>query len=252
MTSINIVLILGSAPDAERAAQWPKSANWQIVAINNAWQIRKDWDYVVFPEDFPGDRRPVKRLPEQRIIEADKFVPANNKFGGIVYAGGTMAFTAGYWVLASLKPDVLAYVGCDMIYSSAKTHFYGEGTADPLRTDVTLTSLEAKSARLMAIAAANGCVCVNLSEKPESRLVFPRASHLTLDAIRPLHRTYNENLETVVQAEKSLGYFVEDGRYWDCSSKFNADALAEIDKLWLAAVHDFDTHEPASKEVTLD
>ncbi len=251
MAPNKIVLILGSAPDAEGAVQWSKSANWQIVAINNAWQIRKDWDYVVFPEDFPDDRRPPDCLPEQQKIEADEFVPANNKFGGIVYAGGTMAFTAGYWVIAALKPDVLAYFGCDMIYSNAKTHFYGEGTADPLRADVTITSLEAKSARLMAIAAANGCACVNLSEQPESRLIFPRASLLQLDALHPAEKMHSKNLEIAMQAEKKLGYFVKNGKYWECSSKFSADALAEIDELWLAAVDDLDNLKLTPEDVTL-
>ena len=64
-----------------------------------------------------------------------------------------MVFIAGYWAFGTLKPDVIAYLGCDMIYSDkiSDNHFYGQGVADPLRDDITLQSLEAKSARLMTI-----------------------------------------------------------------------------------------------------
>ena len=61
------ILILGSAPDAIRAAHWQKSPNWQIVAINNAWKIRKDWDYLVHAGDFPTERMPVQISPNQEI-----------------------------------------------------------------------------------------------------------------------------------------------------------------------------------------
>ncbi len=60
-----------------------------------------------------------------------------------------------------------------MHYPPGQTHFYGTGSADPLRPDITLQSLEAKSARLMILAAMEGCAMVNLSTGP-SRLVFPR------------------------------------------------------------------------------
>ncbi len=59
--------------------------------------------------------------------------------------------------------------------ATGPTHFYGQGTPDPLRRDITLRSLEAKSARLMVLAARQGCAMVNLSTGP-SRLVFPRAN----------------------------------------------------------------------------
>jgi len=71
-----------------------------------------------------------------------------------------MAFTAGYWALHALRPEVMGFIGCDMVYpKTGATHFYGTGTADPLRDDVTLQDLGAKSARLMVMAAAQGCAC---------------------------------------------------------------------------------------------
>jgi hypothetical protein len=98
----------------------------------------------------------------------------------------TMAFTAGYWALGALQPDIIAYVGCDMVYSTENgktSHFYGSGSADPLRNDMTLQSLEAKSNRLMALANKENCAVLNMSTLPESRLTFPSAKKFRLAAI---------------------------------------------------------------------
>ena len=139
----------------------------RIVAINNAWRVRPDWDDHIHPSDFPEDRRPPAIGPSQRIRTHLDYVPAVNAHGGFVFCGGTMAFTAGYWALEALRPRVLAFLGCDMVYAaSGASHFYGRGTPDPLREDPTLQSLEAKSARLMMIAASMGCAVVNLSVAP--------------------------------------------------------------------------------------
>lgn len=240
------VLILGSGPDVIRARAWPRAPFTHIVAINNAWQVRECWDYLIHPEDFPADRAPPSHDRErQTIITADIYVPVQNAFGGFVYAGGTMAFTAGYWALGEIKPDVIAFLGCDMNYSGAKTHFYGKGEADPLRQDVTLQCLEAKSARLMIMAAMEDCLCLNLSEQNVSKLIYPRASPdqiASLGARGQAQRigalTAGFDLESVSKAERreaDLGYFVPSGRYWEEESKFDASALREIDELWLAA-----------------
>jgi hypothetical protein len=240
------VLILGSGPDVIRARAWPRAPFTHIVAINNAWQVRECWDYLIHPEDFPAERGPASHDPErQAVITADIYVPVQNAFGGFVYAGGTMAFTAGYWALGELKPDVIAFLGCDMNYEGQKTHFYGKGEPDPLRQDVTLQSLEAKSARLMALAAAEGCLCLNLSEQPVSRLVFPRASPQDIGALtRRLHAQRLAqmqgafDLEALGEAERreaDLGYYVASGRYWEQAERFDAAALRDVDDLWLAA-----------------
>ena len=78
--------------------------------------MREDWDWLIHPEDFPENRRPKLLRQGQRIVGAKDYVPVQNEFGGFVYAGGTMAFTAGYWALGALKPRVIAMIGCDMIY----------------------------------------------------------------------------------------------------------------------------------------
>ncbi|MEO0914103.1 MAG: hypothetical protein AAFY59_14125 [Pseudomonadota bacterium] len=235
--AVETVLILGSGPSVTAAAGWPKARFDAVVAINNAWRVREDWDYLIYPEDFPEDRRPAALREGQHVVTAAQFVPQQNRFGGFVYAGGTMAFTAAYWALGALQPRVLAFVGCDMVYpASGPTHFYGAGTADPLRQDVTLQSLEAKAARLEVLAAERGCVCVNLSGE-ESRLVFRRGD---LDALRPAGLGYPRisaaSVALARQRECLLGYRVPSGRYWEETERFDAGELAYLDDLWITSL----------------
>jgi hypothetical protein len=149
-----------------------------------------------------------------------------------VYGGGTMAFTAGYWALQALRPSVLAYLGCDMTYDQAHTHFYGTGTADPLRDDVTLRSLKAKSARLQALAHRQGCACVNLSLEP-SRLVFGRGRP---DALSHRPHLNQAAIDHALRLEKDAGYMVASGKYWKEESRFDTDVIDEIDAAWLATL----------------
>jgi hypothetical protein len=229
-----IVLILGSGPAAVAVKGWNRSGFDQIVAINNAWRLRPDWDVSIHPEDFPPEHRPPGLLTGQRRVEARDYVPVQNAYGGFVYAGGTMAFTAGYWALGALKPRVLAFFGCDMVYAATgRTHFYGTGTADPLRADITLQSLEAKAARLQLLAAEQGCACVNLSSQ-QSRLVFPRVERDMLGLAVPV-LPEPESVAAARAREAELGYMVPSGRYWEVEDRFDAAVLADVDALWLAA-----------------
>lgn len=242
------VLIVGSAPDALKVLSWDTSCFAHRVVINNAWQACPSWDHLIYPEDFPSERHPsADQVEGKKCITADDFVPVQNRYGGFVFAGGTMAFTAGYWALGALKPDVMAYVGCDMVYASGPeqaTHFYGQGAADPLRKDVTLQSLEAKSIRLMALAQQQGCVVVNLSDQPASRLRMPRTNlnqlnHLNADGHRDLMNQLSLDgggIEAALSAEAQLGYMVPSGRYWEVASTFDEKKLSAIDDLWLRAV----------------
>jgi len=226
-----VILILGSGPNAPQAAAWDKGLFDQIIVINNAWQVRPDWDALVFPEDFAKDRLPADLGKTQRLIEADAFVPAQNSYGGFVHAGATMAFTTAYWALSALRPGVMAFMGCDMVYpKTGETHFYGTGTADPLRDDVSLRDLSAKSARLAAIAAIQGCACVNLSTDP-SQLMFARAKPEDLRNVGPLD-VAQPAVDALRAREAALGYLTPDGRY-DVSGKgMNIDALDALDVAW--------------------
>ena len=230
---MGVVIILGSGPRALKSIEWRRHPSHNIVAINNAWRVRPDWDYLIHPEDFPIDRRPRVFKTDQKIVGAKEYVPLQNQFGGFVYAGGTMAFTAAYWALAALKPRVIAMIGCDMVYpSTGPTHFYGTGTADPLRQDITLRSLEAKSARLLALAAQSNCAMVNLSDAPNSRLIYPRATYNNLTSVQPM-KLQSSLIERALNAEASANYMVPDGRYWKVAHLFDHKVIDQIDQLWL-------------------
>ena len=231
------IIIMGSGPGVLRAQGWRKAPGQVLVAINNAWRVRSDWDYLIHPEDFPTDRHPGGTGPGQAIITADDYVPVQNTYGGFVYAGGTMAFTAAYWALGALAPRTIAMIGCDMVYpATGRTHFYGKGEADPLRDDITLRSLEAKSARLMVLAAAQGCAMVNLSDAAESRLVYPRHVRGDLPQVTP--QAYDPALRVAaLLAEETAGYTVPSGRYWQELPRFDPSVIDTIDANWLTAAH---------------
>jgi hypothetical protein len=233
---MSVVLMLGSAPMAVQAADWPRDGFDTILAINNAWRVRPDWDLMIYPWDFPEDRRPVPGPGQTIVTEAD-FVPAQNALGGFVYAGATMAYTAAYWALYALRPKVIAVYGCDMHYpTTGPTHFYGAGTPDPLRADITLRSLEAKSVRLMVMAAAQGCAMVNLSDGP-SRLLFPRETREAAHAVSPL-RFDPVRVAAAMNREAELGYFAPSGRYWEDLSRYDVGEIDALDALWLAVAQD--------------
>ncbi|CUK12938.1 hypothetical protein RUE5091_03592 [Ruegeria denitrificans] len=225
----NRVLILGSALGALAARDWARDPFTHIVAINNAWRIRPDWDVLIHPEDFPEKNLPTELATHQRIVTAQIYVPVQNSFGGFVYAGGTMAFTAGYWALAALQPTVLAFFGCDMIYpKTGKTHFYGTGQADPLRADITLRSLEAKSARLALFGAAQRCRVARLS-KGESRLLFPSVG---VNDLANLDLPETGAMKDILLMEDELGYHVPSGRYWEGADRFDPSKIDDLDRRW--------------------
>lgn len=238
MENSPIVLILGSGPNVIQSVDWPATWFDRIVVMNNAWRVRPDWDALVYPEDFPTDRMPPDVTASQQLVDAEAFVPAQNGFGGFVYAGGTMAYTTAYWALSALRPKVIAFMGCDMVYpETGDTHFYGTGTADPLRDDITLRDLGAKSARLALVAAEQGCACVNLSQDP-SALLFPRARP---DQLR--NRRFSLDLDraryTALRArEEALGYHTPTGRYWEVADQFDPTAIAALDQGWRALFTD--------------
>ena len=234
---IKKILIIGSAPDSVNATKWKNLTFDNIVVINNAWKIRRDWTNCIYPEDFPIEKRP-KASKTQTLHSSEEYVEAQNHFGGFVYGGGTMAFTAGYWALYKLKPQIICYTGCDMVYKGQKTHFYGKGNADPLRKDKTLSNLLAKSARLEAIAFLNKCKILNLSNISESKLTFLKLKVNDLDNTYKIssNKFKKEKINLALQKEKKTGYFVPDGKYWKKMDKFDQREIKEIDNLWLSSI----------------
>ncbi|WP_417268869.1 hypothetical protein [Celeribacter sp.] len=229
------VLILGSGPAAPDAARWDLSNFDAVVAINNAWRAMPDWTHHIHPDDFPPELRPEVVKAGQQVVTSAQYVPAQNAYGGFVYAGGTMAFTAAYWALHALRPRVMCFFGCDMVYpASSQTHFYGTGAADPLRDDPTLKSLPAKARRLQYFAAAQGCAVINLSEA-ESVLPYPRHDVRGLsDAIAPLPFDATQ-VKAARDLETQAGYYVPSGMYWTELARFSQNTLDAIDAMWLRA-----------------
>ena len=225
------VLILGSAPNVVAVNDIDLSSYDEIIVINNAWQVLESWTEHIFPYDFPRENKPAHYSKSQRPIDEKLFVQRQNEFGGFIYAGGTMAFTALYWALGEHMPSEIHILGCDMVYPDAgETHFYGAGTPDPLREDFTLRDLYAKSARFMCIAARNGCSTYNLSEQP-SKLCFPRLSGNIDD--NPCHLLINNaSVQSILDQENSLGYFISSGRYWEADVKIDLQALDKVDQQW--------------------
>jgi len=223
------VLIIGSGPNAVKAAEL-ETAFDAIVVINNAWRIRSDWTHLIFPYDFPEERWPQEIQSSQTVITEKEFVPIQNQYGGFIYAGATMAFTAGYWVLGALKPSHISFIGCDMHYpKTGKTHFYGKGTADPLREDISLMSLKAKSNRFLSLAYEQDCLVGNLSDGP-SKLTFPRVSSASLWPEIPCRRA--DLISQALKQEKDLGYFDRSGRYWENLDKYDCKEIKKIDNIW--------------------
>ena len=229
------ILIIGSGPNATEVNNWDLSAYDRIVVINNAWRVTKCWNDLIYPYDFPKDRLPIKLVTGQRLIDETHFVPAQNYYGGFVYAGGTMAFTAAYWALKEYDPSEMYFIGCDMHYpETGPTHFYGTGTPDPLRQDVSLTSLEGSSARFLCLAARQNCNVFNLSDGP-SRLVFQRQNLPTSHPSPTLFKIDEKLVADCLKKEQQLGYFVADGRYWLVADQFSKSALEQLNKKWLIA-----------------
>ena len=223
------VLIIGSGPNAVKAADL-ETAYDAIVVINNAWRVRPDWTHLIYPFDFPKERWPQDIKLSQSAITEKEFVPIQNQYGGFIYAGATMAFTAGYWALGALRPSHISFIGCDMHYpKTGKTHFYGKGTPDPLRDDISLMSLKAKSNRFLYISQKQNCLVGNLSDGP-SELTFPR---ITPGHSWPKIPNLKEDLiSEALKREKELSYFDITGRYWQNLDRYDSNEIKKLDDIW--------------------
>ncbi len=132
--------------------------------------------------------------------------------------------------LIFLLAFLVALFGFDMHYPKiGKTHFYGKGTADPLREDISLMSLKAKSNRFLHISQKENCLVGNLSDGP-SKLTFPR---VTSKYSWPKVPSLNDDLiSKALQREKDLNYFDVTGRYWQNLDKYNVQEIKKLDDIW--------------------
>ena len=83
------------------------------------------------------------------------------------------------------------------------------------------------------IAAAQGCLCVNLSRGP-SELLYPQAMPGNL---RNLSLPYPDpvGIDEILNREDALGYFAPTGRYWETPEHYDPAKLAELDVAWRRA-----------------
>ena len=184
------VLLVASGFSARQYSEYDWKGNgWTIVAINNGWQaVEGDWDYWIRPGDYKGKR------PEGREIcgtTISKYNDEVRQFGGQPQCGYSIALTAGYWSLAKLKPNVLAYLGADMNYTPDKegnTHIYGKGydiekngKPDPDRMAERYKGNKTEKEYLNYIykrledeARKKNCVVYNVSHTIDTRLPWKR------------------------------------------------------------------------------
>ena len=227
------VLIIGSAPDATKARELDLTFFDTVIVINNAWKIISNWNELIFPYDFPDNKKPKSIGKQQRFVTEKEFVPAQESLGGFVYAGATMTFTAGYWALVEHKPSLMCFLGCNMVYpSNTQTHFYGSGRKDPLRDDISLTSLKAGSRRLLAIAKMRNCDLISLSSGV-TNLDIPQLDFSQLDNFHTSIVLDRQRVADAFLLEESFGYFFIGKKYWEFLDQIDKSHLIELDRAWV-------------------
>ena len=227
------VLIIGSAPDATKARELDLTFFDTVIVINNAWKIISNWNELIFPYDFPDNKKPKSMGKHQRFVTEQEFVPAQESLGGFVYAGATMTFTAGYWALVEHKPSLMCFLGCNMVYpSNTQTHFYGSGRKDPLRDDISLTSLKACSRRLLAIAKMRNCDLISLSSGV-TNLDIPQLDFSQLDNFHTSIVVDRQRVADAFLLEESFGYFFRGKKYWEFLDQIDKSHLIELDRAWV-------------------
>lgn len=133
------VLIIGSAPYAptwwnERLSSY---TGHELVTLNNAWSLvfpyPQTWwhsaDFDIFGHVKPSGHAGLT----EKVVGVDDL---REPFGYDTPLNGTVFLNVAYHYLniavASDLPLMVDVAGCDFVYSP-NSHFYGQGTADPLR-----------------------------------------------------------------------------------------------------------------------
>jgi hypothetical protein len=230
------VILVGSSPAAPKLSS-ADLRRFRRVAINNAWMVREDFEFSIYPYDMPIDRRPPTSYGAQHISNVGYF-PSLRNAGGIIFCGATMSLAAGYWSVSALGARIVGYYACDMIYRGAVTHFYGSGGHDPLRDDVSLQSLDAKGVRLFAWALQRGALLLNFSEEPETRLVFPRQdlrrAHLLPPSISGPWRELLSSASAIFAEEAAMGFDPTREDYWNLvSGECQMAQIRDLNRQWL-------------------
>jgi len=148
------VLLLGSAPYitewwAEHGS-WFVNRGWLVVAMNNAWRVPgDDLGYWLAPNDFVGDV-PNVTIPRNDTLKmwsrAGYGENCWNRCGNWLYKPSWMKRTKVQTTFVTSMHHLMnealldgcelevAVAGSDLVYpKDGPTHFYGQGTPDPLR-----------------------------------------------------------------------------------------------------------------------
>ena len=136
------VLLVGSGLTAPLAREFDLTG-WTVVVVNNAWQVLPDrWDILLHGADFPEDNKPPTELRDgKKLIDPYVWVYEKRKVrehaGFWIHHAGyakSIMFTAIWWILENLNPELIGFIGCDMHYPEGNRNtFYGKGTPDPMR-----------------------------------------------------------------------------------------------------------------------
>ena len=162
-----------------------------------------------------------------------------------MFCGATIAFAAAYWAIHNFPYSQVSFYACDMVYGDGDSHFYGRGVADPLRRNMSLQSLEAKSLRFFYFGLQNDVLFLNASPSPVSRLVLPRVEQgvafreIFVQKMRAELNVLFERLEEAASEaialegqDISIDPLRED--YWVYASREDVwEHLRRVDQSWL-------------------
>lgn len=245
------IAILGSAPSAPQLTSFATESTI-ILALNNAHRAVARTDIALYAGDLP----PELRHPAAARIgrSTPDYLPAMQACGGFVFCGATIAFAAAYWTMCHYPHSQVLFFACNMVYDSPQSHFYGQGKPDPLRRNLTLQSLEAKSLRVFYFGLLHEVLFLNASPEPASRLQIPRVPAEQAFRCNWMHRwrthiiALRDELDVLASAALALERAgVIDGNredYFNYTEEAAWDYVRQIDQAWLAlrpAVQRFQT-----------
>lgn len=176
------VVLLGSA---EYVSEW-WAANrsryldrgFAVAAVNNACAVAgDDLDLWLTPNDYAGEFR-ADAAPNNVASYPRATNPEGNWIAHPHWISKptTVMLSAALHLLNEAVLDgcriEVHVAGCDMDYGANQTHFYGNGTPDPLRfSDGQLRDAQA---RLMGMYASHMSTIANAGGRETTRLIFPR------------------------------------------------------------------------------
>jgi len=178
---------MGSAPYVvdwwKQYRQWMEVAEVLVCPINCSWKVV--WPTVhmwMHSNDFfkTGSELPTKNQRKE-LTEVESFLQKPFWYETapkeVSSGGGTMILNVLYHLLNLLTQyDMVkarvGVIGCDLMYGGEQTHWYGKGTADPLRYGAEWLEGELKKLQVVVSRDTHADV-VNLSTG-ESRLTFDR------------------------------------------------------------------------------